>query len=100
MQQAKARLELLNQTLKQQHSKELEGREEEMEQVKVTLNKKLKSLSQQLEEVHQEKQAAIKVIINKTLSQSSVKQADFQLGTILKWTCVLHRLEEIWNENY
>ena len=61
LQQTKARLELANQTLKQQHSKELEGREEELEQVKVTLNKKLKSLTQQLDEVHAEKQAAVKV---------------------------------------
>lgn len=63
LQQAKARLELSNQTIKQQHSKELEGREEELEQVKATLNKKLKVLSQQLEEVHEEKQAAVKVRI-------------------------------------
>ena len=61
MQQSKARLELANQTLKQQHTKELEGREEELEQLKVTLNKKLKSMSQQLDEVHEEKQAAVKV---------------------------------------
>jgi myosin-18 len=61
LQQTKARLELSNQTLKQQHSKELEGREEELEQVKVTLNKKLKSMSKQLDEVHEEKQMAVKV---------------------------------------
>ena len=61
LQQTKARLELSNQTLKQQHSKELEGREEELEQLKVTLNKKLKSLGQQLEETHEEKQLAVKV---------------------------------------
>lgn len=61
LQQTKARLELSNQTLKQQHGKELEGREEELEQVKVTLNKKLKSLTKQMDEVHEEKQAAVKV---------------------------------------
>ena len=61
LQQTKARLELANQTLKQQHVKELEGREEELEQVKVTLNKKLKSVTQQLDEVHEEKQTAVKV---------------------------------------
>lgn len=53
-----------NQTLKQQHAKELEGREEELEQVKVTLNKKLKSLSQQLDEVHEEKTSAVKVRVH------------------------------------
>lgn len=63
LQQAKARLELSNQTQKQQHGKELEGREEELEQVKLTLNKKLKALSQQLEEVHEEKTAGVKVCI-------------------------------------
>lgn len=61
LQQTKARLELANQTIKQQHAKELEGREEELEQVKVTLNKKLKSVTQQLDEVHEEKQTAVKV---------------------------------------
>lgn len=61
LQQSKARLELSNQTLKQQHQKELEGREEEIEQVRTAMNKKLKTLSQQLEEMHGEKQAAVKV---------------------------------------
>ena len=61
LQQGKARLELANQTIKQQHQKELEGREEELEQVKNTMSKKLKSVSQQLEEMHEEKQAAVKV---------------------------------------
>lgn len=61
LQQTKARLELSNQTLKQQHVKELEGREEELEQVKVILSKKLKLLTQQLDEVHEEKQSAVKV---------------------------------------
>ena len=61
LQQTKARLELSNQTQKQQHNKELEGREEELEQVKITLNKKLKALNLQLEEAHEERTAAIKV---------------------------------------
>ena len=61
LQQSKARLELSNQTLKQQHQKELEGREEEVEQVRTAMNKKLKALSQQLEDMHEEKQAAVKV---------------------------------------
>lgn len=61
LQQSKARLELSNQTLKQQHQKELEGREEEVEQVRTAMNKKLKGLSQQLEDMHEEKQAAVKV---------------------------------------
>jgi len=67
LQQTKARLELANQTLKQSHGQELEGREQvegreqELEQVKNTMGKKLKSLNQQLEEVHEQKHAAVKV---------------------------------------
>lgn len=79
MQQTKARLELSNQTLKQQHVKELEGREEELEQIKVTLNKKLKSLSQQLDEVHEEKQSAVKVSVIIIFGRMSVL-SDFFLS--------------------
>ena len=61
LQQAKARLEVANQTLKGQHQKELEGREEEVEAMKTNMNKKLKALGDQIEELHEEKQAAIKV---------------------------------------
>ena len=61
LQQAKARLEVTNSTLKAQHQKELEGREEEVETVKTSMNKKLKALGDQIEELHEEKQAAVKV---------------------------------------
>ena len=61
LQQTKARLEVSHQTLKHQHAKELEGREEDLEQVKITLNKKLKALTEQLEEEHEEKAMAVKV---------------------------------------
>ena len=40
-QQVKARLELANKTLRQQQQKELESREEELEAVKSTMNKKV-----------------------------------------------------------
>ena len=69
LQQSKARLELSNQTLKQQHQKELEGREEEIEQVRTAMNKKLKALSQQLEEMHGEKQAAVKVSLYRDMAK-------------------------------
>ena len=59
--QAKARLEVANQTLKAQHQKELEGRDEEVEQIKTTMNKKTKTLGDQIEELHEEKQQAVKV---------------------------------------
>ena len=42
LQQNKARLELANQTLRQQHQKELESREEEMERVKTAMNTKVR----------------------------------------------------------
>ncbi len=61
LQQTKARLELSNQTLKQSHVQELEGREQELEQVKNTMSKKLNALNQQLEELHEDKHAAVKV---------------------------------------
>lgn len=61
LQQTKARLELSNQTLKQSHGTELEGREQELEQVKNTMSKKLKALNQQLEEMDEERRAAVKV---------------------------------------
>ena len=41
LQQGKARLELANQTLRQQHQKELELREEEIEQAKSAMNTKV-----------------------------------------------------------
>ena len=42
LQQNKARLELANQTLRQQHQKELEAREEEMERAKTAMNTKVR----------------------------------------------------------
>lgn len=64
LQQSKARLEVANQTLRQQHQKEMEGRDDDAEQIKATMHKKLKSLTQQLEELHEEKQAAVKVRVS------------------------------------
>ena len=73
LQQSKARLEVSNQTLKAQHQKELESREEELEQIKTTMNKKLKSLGDQIEELHEEKQQALKVS-----SRTSPRHSDLQ----------------------
>lgn len=63
LQQTKARLEVANQTLRQQHQKEMEGRDDDAEQLKASMQKKVKSLTQQLEELHEEKQAAVKVCV-------------------------------------
>ena len=47
--------------MKQQHQKEIEAREEDLEQMKSTMGKKLKHMESQLEEEHEQKQTAIKV---------------------------------------
>ncbi len=73
LQQTKARLELSNQTLKQAHAQELEGREQELEQAKNTMSKKLNALNQQLEELHEEKHAAVKVSIGSSMWGGLVK---------------------------
>ena len=59
--QTKTRLELAIQSMKQQHQKEIEAREEDLEQMKSTMGKKLKHMESQLEEEHEQKQAAIRV---------------------------------------
>lgn len=59
--QSKTRLELAQQSLRSQHQKELDAREEDLEQLKSTMNKKLKAMEQQLEEEHENKQQAIRV---------------------------------------
>ena len=59
--QAKSRLELSLQTLRTSHQKEMESREEEMDQLQSTMNKKVKSLENQLEDALEEKHSAVKV---------------------------------------
>ena len=41
----------------------MEGRDDDAEQLKASMQKKVKSLTQQLEELHEEKQAAVKVCV-------------------------------------
>ena len=59
--QTKSRLELSLQTLRTSHQKEMESREEEMDQLQSTMNKKVKSLENQLEDALEEKHSAVKV---------------------------------------
>lgn len=66
--QAKSRLELSLQTLRTSHQKEMESREEEMDQLQSTMNKKVKSLENQLEDALEEKHSAVKVCIYKRCS--------------------------------
>ena len=61
--QAKSRLELSLQTLRTSHQKEMESREEEMDQLQSTMNKKVKSLENQLEDALEEKHSAVKVCV-------------------------------------
>ena len=59
--QAKSRLDLSAQTAKQNYQKELDAREEEMDKIRSTMNRRVRSLEAALEEEHSEKQAAVKV---------------------------------------
>eukprot|EP00731_Ephydatia_muelleri_P023185 Em0015g768a len=78
LQQNKARLELANQTLRQQHQKELEAREEEMERAKTVMNTKIKTLQSQVDELHMEKQAATKNFreVERQMAELQSKQGD------------------------
>ena len=51
------------QTLRTSHQKEMESREEEMDQLQSTMNKKVKSLENQLEDALEEKHSAVKVCV-------------------------------------
>ena len=59
--QTKSRLDLSAQTAKQNYQKELDAREEEMDKIRSTMNRRVRSLEAALEEEHSEKQAAVKV---------------------------------------
>lgn len=59
--QAKSRLDLSAQTAKQNYQKELDAREEELDKIRSTMNRRVRSLEAALEEEHSEKQAAVKV---------------------------------------
>nr|XP_006817918.1 PREDICTED: unconventional myosin-XVIIIa [Saccoglossus kowalevskii] len=60
LEQAKLRLEMQLQNIKQEHQKELDAKEQEVEDVRTNSQKKLKHLEAQLDEEYSEKQAALK----------------------------------------
>ncbi|XP_048583145.1 unconventional myosin-XVIIIa-like isoform X2 [Nematostella vectensis] len=60
LEQTKLRLEMAGERDKQLISKELEAKEEELEEVRYSMQKKIKQLEAQLEEEYQEKTSAIK----------------------------------------
>ncbi|XP_039251994.2 unconventional myosin-XVIIIa-like isoform X2 [Styela clava] len=60
LQQAKERLEMTTERTRQQHSREMDGKEEELEEMRVSYQKKIKHLENQLEEEEEERSAAMK----------------------------------------
>ena len=60
LEQAKLRLEMATEKLRQQHSKEVEEKEVEMEELRATSGKRLKALEAQIEEEYEQRQQALK----------------------------------------
>lgn len=59
LEQGKLKLEITQERMRQQHLKELEERDQELENVKSSLQRKLKAVEVDLEEKHQERQKMI-----------------------------------------
>ncbi|XP_029339948.1 unconventional myosin-XVIIIa isoform X6 [Mus caroli] len=82
LEQAKLRLEMEMERMRQTHSKEMEGRDEEVEEVRQSCQKKLKQMEVQLEEEYEDKQKALreKRELESKLSTLSdqVNQRDFE----------------------
>ncbi|XP_076130981.1 unconventional myosin-XVIIIa isoform X3 [Alosa pseudoharengus] len=60
LEQAKLRLEMEMERLRQQHSKEIEGKDEEVEEIRQSCSKKLKQMEVQLEEEYDDKQKVLR----------------------------------------
>ncbi|XP_041851008.1 unconventional myosin-XVIIIa-like isoform X1 [Melanotaenia boesemani] len=60
LEQAKLRLEMEMERLRQTHSKEIEGKDDEVEEIRQSCSKKLKQIEVQLEEQYDEKQKVLK----------------------------------------
>lgn len=82
LEQAKLRLEMEMERMRQTHSKEMESRDEEVEEARQSCQKKLKQMEVQLEEEYEEKQKALreKRELESKLSTLSdqVNQRDFE----------------------
>lgn len=82
LEQAKLRLEMEMERMRQTHSKEMEGRDEEVEEARQSCQKKLKQMEVQLEEEYEDKQKALreKRELESKLSTLSdqVNQRDFE----------------------
>ncbi|XP_077996224.1 unconventional myosin-XVIIIa-like isoform X2 [Glandiceps talaboti] len=60
LEQAKLRLEMQMQNIKQDHQKDVDSKEEEIEDIRINTQKRIKNLENQLDEEYMEKQAALK----------------------------------------
>lgn len=82
LEQAKLRLEMEMERMRQTHSKEMESRDEEVEEARQSCQKKLKQMEVQLEEEYEDKQKALreKRELESKLSTLSdqVNQRDFE----------------------
>ncbi|XP_056127306.1 unconventional myosin-XVIIIa isoform X4 [Rhinichthys klamathensis goyatoka] len=77
LEQAKLRLEMEMERLKQTHSKELDSKDEEVEEIRLSCSKKLKQLEVQLEEEYDDKQ---RVLREKRDLESKLMTAQEQVG--------------------
>ncbi|XP_051973111.1 unconventional myosin-XVIIIa isoform X1 [Xyrauchen texanus] len=77
LEQAKLRLEMEMERQKQTHSKELEGKDEEVEEIRLSCSKKLKQMEVQLEEEYEDKQ---RVLREKRDLESKLMTAQEQVG--------------------
>ncbi|XP_051541928.1 unconventional myosin-XVIIIa-like isoform X2 [Myxocyprinus asiaticus] len=77
LEQAKLRLEMEMERLKQTHSKELDGKDEEVEEIRLSCSKKLKQMEVQLEEEYEDKQ---RVLREKRDLESKLMTAQEQVG--------------------
>uniref|UniRef100_A0A672NTQ7 Unconventional myosin-XVIIIa-like n=1 Tax=Sinocyclocheilus grahami TaxID=75366 RepID=A0A672NTQ7_SINGR len=77
LEQAKLRLEMEMERLKQTHSKELDSKDEEVEEIRLSCCKKLKQMEVQLEEEYEDKQ---RVLREKRDLESKLMMAQEQVG--------------------
>uniref|UniRef100_A0A8C2JAA0 Myosin XVIIIAa n=1 Tax=Cyprinus carpio TaxID=7962 RepID=A0A8C2JAA0_CYPCA len=77
LEQAKLRLEMEMERLRQTHSKELDCKDEEVEEIRLSCSKKLKQMEVQLEEEYEDKQ---KVLREKRDLESKLMMAQEQVG--------------------
>lgn len=88
--QAKSRLDLSTQTAKQNYQKELDARDEELDKIRSTMNKRVRSLEASLEEEHSERQSAVKVRRTHTMWLQNCVCAWFHVLPYYSKACFTH----------